>query len=257
MKSIFLIAAIACIGLTAEAQTKTTALAKKPTNSIKKPTTSVKTAPKSMLFKSTLDSASYALGLNVANSFKSGGLKTINYELFNKGLKDVFAKANPSLTPQQCQETINNLFISFNKQKESEEIKKFGPAVKAGQDFMAANKTKPGVFTTASGLQYEVIRQGAGAKPTANDQVTVNYKGTLINGEQFDSSYDRGTPATFGLNQVISAWTEGLQLMPEGSIYRFVVPYKLGYGANGTPNGSIPPFSTLIFEVELIKIGAQ
>src|SRR4051812_1221308 len=115
MKSLFLIAAVSCIGLTAQAQTKTTALAKKPTTPIKKTTTTSKTSPKAILFKSTLDSASYALGLNVANSFKSNGLKTINYDLFNKGLRDVFAKANPSLTVEQCQETINNLFISFNK----------------------------------------------------------------------------------------------------------------------------------------------
>lgn len=247
MKSILLIAAIACFGLTAEAQTKKSTPVKKPIAS--------KMVAKPVLFKTNLDSASYALGLNVANSFKSGGLTTINYELFNKGLRDVFAKANPSLTPQQCQETINNLFVSFNKQKEAEEIKKHMPTVKAGQEFMAANKAKPGVNTTKSGLQYEIIRQGTGAKPTEQDQVTVNYKGTLINGTQFDSSYDRGTPATFGLTQVIKGWTEGLQLMQEGSIYRFVIPYQLGYGGTATPDGSIPPFSTLVFEVELIKVG--
>ena len=254
MKSIFIAVIVSTIGFGAQAQTN---VKNSKTAPIKKTAPVGKPVVKPVLFKSTLDSASYALGINVANSFKSGGLNTINYDLFNKGLKDVFAKANPALSPQQCQETINNLFVSFNKQKESEEIKKYQPNVKAGEAFLAANKVKPGVKTTASGLQYEVLFQGVGAKPTATDRVTVNYMGTLINGTQFDSSYDRGEPATFGLNQVISAWTEGLQLMQEGSKFRFVVPYKLGYGANATPDGKIPPFSTLVFEVELIKVEVQ
>ncbi|MDQ7947698.1 MAG: FKBP-type peptidyl-prolyl cis-trans isomerase [Pedobacter sp.] len=234
------------IGIGAMAQTK-----KAP---VKKPVTAAKAVTKP-IFRTNLDSASYALGLNVAGSFKSGGLNTLNFDLFNKGLKDAFAKANPALSPEQCQETINNLFVSFNKQREAEEIKKHQPTVKAGAAFMAANKAKAGVKTTPSGLQYEVLVQGAGARPTENDQVTVHYRGTLINGTQFDSSYDRGMPATFGLTQVIKGWTEGLQLMQEGSKFRFVIPYQLGYGGNATPDGKIPPFSTLVFEVELIKVG--
>lgn len=243
MKLSFFSVLLVLAGLAANAQTKTQ---KAP---VKKP---VAAKP---VFRNNLDSASYALGLNVANSFKGGGLNTLNYELFNKGLKDAFAKVNPAISPEKCQETINNLFISFNKQKEAEELKKYQPIVKEGEAYLAANKAKPGVKVTASGLQYEVLVQGSGAKPTINDRVTVNYKGTLINGTQFDSSYDRGEPATFGLRQVISGWTEGLQLMQEGSKFRFVIPYKSGYGANATPDGKIPPFSTLIFEVELIKVG--
>jgi FKBP-type peptidyl-prolyl cis-trans isomerase len=255
MKRILIASFVTLAGLAAHAQTAT----KKPTT-VKKPVTATKTAVKAvpyktLVFKNTLDSASYALGINVGSSFKSGGLNTINYELFNKGLKDVFSKANPTLTQQQCQEVINTLFTSFNKQKEEEDKKKYLPNVNAGNQFLAANKVKPGIKTTASGLQYEVITQGTGAKPAATDQVTVNYKGTLLDGIEFDSSYKRGEPTTFGLNQVIPGWTEGLQLMQEGSKYRFFVPYNLAYGSRATPDGSIPPFSTLIFEVELIKIG--
>lgn len=255
MKRILITTIIALAGLsvTAQTATKKTTTAKKPATSAK--TASKITASKAPLFKNTLDSASYALGINVASSFKSGGLNTINYELFNKGLRDVFSKANPTLTQQQCQEVITTLFTGFNKQKEEEDKKKYLPNINAGNQFLAANKIKPGITTTASGLQYEVITQGAGTKPGATDQVTVNYKGTLLDGTEFDSSYKRGEPATFGLNQVISGWTEGLQLMQEGSKYRFFVPYTLAYGGRATPDGSIPPFSTLIFEVELIKVG--
>ncbi|TKC12086.1 FKBP-type peptidyl-prolyl cis-trans isomerase [Pedobacter polaris] len=256
MKKIFVLAIISMLSYSVNAQkiTKTNTVAKKPTSTVKNVS---KVVPnKAPLFRTTLDSASYALGVNVASSFKSGGMSTLNYELFNKGLKDIFAKANPLLSQEKCQEAVNNLFMSFSKQRESEDMKKYAPNVKAGADFLAANKTKAGVKTTASGLQYEVITQGTGAQPkSAADQVTVNYKGTLLDGYEFDSSYKRGTPATFGLNQVIAAWTEGLQLMQEGSKYRFFVPYNLGYGSREAPGGAIPPFSTLIFEVELIKVG--
>ncbi|RZL47718.1 MAG: FKBP-type peptidyl-prolyl cis-trans isomerase [Pedobacter sp.] len=249
MKKIFVLALFAIAGYGVNAQTK----GKAP---VKKPAVASKPVVKAPLFKTTLDSASYALGINVASSFKSGGMNNLNYELFNKGLRDVFAKANPALTQQQCQEAVNNLFTSFSKQRETETMKQYAPNVKAGADFLAANKVKPGIKTTASGLQYEVLTQGSGAKPQSSaDQVTVHYKGTLLDGTEFDSSIKRGTPATFGLNQVISGWTEGLQLMNEGSKYRFFIPYNLGYGGNAAPGGTIPPFSTLIFEVELIKVG--
>ena len=257
MKKIIFAWLITLVGFSVNAQTK------KVATTVKKPLakTAIKPIVKALMFKNNLDSASYALGINVANSFKSGGLNTINYTLFNKGLKDVFAKANPTLTQEQCQQSIQKLFESFSKQREEVEKKneevekqKYLPNVNAGATFLAQNKTKPGVKTTASGLQYEIITQGAGSKPKTADQVTVNYKGTLLNGVEFDSSYKRGEAATFGLNQVIAGWTEGVQLMQEGSKYRFFVPYNLGYGARATPDGSIPPFSTLIFEIELIKI---
>lgn len=256
MKKIIIASLVVLFAINANAQT-----AAKKTTTIKKPVTATKSTAKAVakpvvktrLFNSNLDSASYALGINVASSFKSGGMNTLNYELFNKGLKDVFAKANPLLTEKQCQQAVNSLFASFSKVREAEERKKFEPQIKEGSDFLAANKVKPGIKTTASGLQYEILTQGTGAKPaSASANVTVNYKGTLLSGFEFDSSYKRGQPTSFGLNQVISGWTEGLQLMNEGSKYRFFVPYDLAYGSRD--GGQIPPYSTLIFEVELIKV---
>ena len=129
------------------------------------------------------------------------------------------------------------------------------PTIAAGDEFLAKNKAKAGVKTTASGLQYEVITEGTGPMPKATDMVTVNYRGTLLNGEEFDSSYKRNEPASFGLNQVIPGWTEGVQLMKEGAKYRFFIPYQLAYGEREA--GIITPFSTLIFEVELLKVGGQ
>jgi FKBP-type peptidyl-prolyl cis-trans isomerase len=265
MKRILIAIIVASIGLTVQAQVK------KPATPVKKPTTTakpvakpiakapVKPIVKTPLFKNNLDSASYALGLNIASSLKAGGLSTINYDLLNKGIKDVFASANPTLTEAQCQQAIQTLFDSFAKQREAmakqnEELEKqkHMPTINEGAKFLAENKTKAGIQTTASGLQYEVITLGTGEKPTASSRVTVNYKGTLLDGTQFDSSYDRGEPITFGLSQVISGWTEGVQLMPVGSKFRFFIPYDLAYGGRAT--GSIPAFSTLIFEVDLIKI---
>lgn len=238
MKKIFIAALVATVGLSANAQTKGKAVP------AKKPVAAAKPIAKPV-FKTNTDSASYALGLSVANNFKSGGATSLNYELFTKGLKDAFASANPSLSQEQCQQAVTRFFEDAGKEK-------YGAAINEGKTFFAKNKAKAGVHTTASGLQYEVITQGTGNKPKATDRVTVHYKGTLLNGTPFDSSYDRGEPATFGLNQVISGWTEGLQLMPEGSKFRFFIPQNLAYGARAM--GNIPPFSALIFEVELIKI---
>ncbi|MBP8066953.1 MAG: FKBP-type peptidyl-prolyl cis-trans isomerase [Pedobacter sp.] len=263
MKKLLSVALISLIGFSANAQTtaKKVVSTKKPiTTSIKKPV--AKPVVNAILFKSNLDSASYALGVNVASSFKSGGLKSINYELLNKGMRDVFAGANPTLTQQQCQEAIQTLFEGFSKEREemakkNEEVEKQKhlPTIKAGEAFLAQNKTKPNIKTTASGLQYEILTPGTGAKPLATDQVTVNYRGTLLSGLEFDSSYKRNEPTSFGLNQVIPGWTEGLQLMQEGAKYRFFIPYNLAYGAREA--GEITPFSTLIFEVELLKVGGQ
>ncbi len=266
MKRLFIAIIIAFIGLSANAQTvKKAVIAKKPTTTPVKKSTSaanVKPVAKAPIFKSNLDSASYALGVNVGSSFKSGGLSLLNFELLNKGIRDVFAGANPTLTQQQCQEAIQTLFEGFSKEREelakkNEELEKqkHMPTVNEGNAFLAQNKTKESVKTTVSGLQYEVIMPGTGIKPTATDRVTVNYKGTLLNGTEFDSSYKRGEPATFGLNQVIPGWTEGVQLMQEGAKYRFFIPYNLAYG--GRSAGEIPPFSTLIFEIELIKVGGE
>ncbi len=248
MKKIFISTLITLSVITLNAQTKSKIIP------VKKPVSAVKPVVKATIFKSNLDSASYALGISVATSFKSGGLNTINYELFNKGIKDVFAGANPLLSKELTQACINTLFIGLNKKREETDKQKYAGSIAEGNAFLAKNKTKAGVKTTASGLQYEVITEGSGAKPLTTNSVTVNYKGTLLNGFEFDSSYKRGSPAKFTLTQVISGWTEGLQLMTEGSKYRFFIPSDLAYGGSATPDGKVPPFSTLIFEVELIKI---
>lgn len=254
MKKIFFIALASAAVFNAAAQTK------KTTTTVKKavPTKTVttKTVVKPIVFKNKLDSASYAFGLAMASNLKSGGLEGLNYELLNKGLKDAFTDAKPLMTEQVSQTAINNIFESLAKVREEKEKKKYEPQIKEGETFLAQNKTKTGIKTTASGLQYEVLTEGTGVQPKATDKVTVHYKGTLLNGLEFDSSYKRNEPASFGLNQVIPGWTEGVQLMKEGSKYRFFIPYQLAYGSRGAGN-DIPPFSTLIFEIELIKVGQK
>ncbi len=248
MKRIFITLSIVAIGLNLSAQTN-----KSTKPPVKKPTTVAKPVVKPVVFKNNLDSACYALGLSVASSFKSGGLNAINYELFNKGLRDVFTQQTPSLTQEQAQEAINNLFKSFSKQRDAENMKAYASIIKEGNDFLAANKLKPTIKTTPSGLQYEVIKEGDGASPKVSDTFIAHYTGTLLNGEKFDSSVDRGTPLELPMTAVIPGWTEGLQLMKVGSKYRFYIPYQIGYGATG--NGPrIPPYSTLIFDLELIGI---
>jgi FKBP-type peptidyl-prolyl cis-trans isomerase FklB len=259
MKKIFFIAMASAITLNAAAQTKPktastkTGVAKKAP--VKKAATT-KPIAKPVVFKNKLDSASYAFGMAMASNLKSGGLNGLNYDLLNKGLKDAFAGTTPLMSEQTSQEAINNLFESLSKVREAKEREKFAPAIKEGETFLAQNKTRPGVNTTASGIQYEVLTPGTGAQPKASDQVTVHYRGTLLNGKEFDSSYKRGEPISLVLNQVIPGWTEGVQLMKEGAKYKFYIPYQLAYGPRGA-GADIPPYSTLIFEIELIKVGAK
>ncbi len=254
MKKTCLIAIATAFALSATAQSKPKSKSAVPA---KKVTTVVKTKVpiKPIVFKNKLDSASYAFGLAMASNLKSGGLSGLNYDLLNRGMRDAFTDAPALMTEQVSQLAINNIFESFAKVREENDKKKFGPAIKEGELFLAKNKTKPGVKSTASGLQYEVITPGTGLKPKSTDQVTVHYKGMLLDGKEFDSSYKRNEPASLGLNQVIPGWTEGIPLMQEGAKYRFFIPYQLAYGARGA-GPDIPPFSTLIFEVELIKIGS-
>lgn len=256
MKKLSLAVIIAIIGLNASAQTSKPKTAIKPvtTKSVtKKPLVTAKTAIQAPVFKNNLDSASYAFGFSMGSQLKSGGLQGLNYDLLVKALKDVFSESKTLLDQEKCQAAITKLFESFSKEREETEKAKYLPTINEGNAFLAQNKNKPGIKVTASGLQYEVITAGSGAKPVESDQVTVNYKGTLLNGTQFDSSYDRGEPTTFPLTRVISGWTEGLQLMSVGAKYRFFIPYNLAYGARTM--GQITPFSTLVFEIELIKIG--
>ncbi len=259
MKKIYLLALATAFAVQTNAQTKPVAkTATKPNTAVKKRTVAkpgVKIAPKPII-KTKLDSASYAFGWSMANNLKSAGLASLNYDLLTKGLKDAFSAAKPALDEQTSQQAINNIFESYAKVREEKEKTKFEPQIKEGENFLAQNKLKTGIKTTASGLQYEVLNEGSGQKPKATDQVTVHYKGSLLNGTEFDSSYKRNEPTSFGLNQVIPGWTEGVQLMQEGAKYRFFIPYHLAYGARGAGQ-SIPPYSTLIFEVELVKVGVK
>ena len=192
-----------------------------------------------------MDKVSYALGMSIGHQLQQMNATELNIDDFAKAIKDVFA-ANAQMTDAEAQAAVQNFF----QQKAEEQAK----AAKAeGENFLAENAKKPGVKTLPSGLQYEVLREGNGRKPTATDQVECHYEGTLINGQVFDSSYRRGETATFGLNQVIKGWTEGLQLMQEGAKYRFFIPYNLAYGEQGAGQ-AIPPYAALIFDVELIKV---
>jgi FKBP-type peptidyl-prolyl cis-trans isomerase len=194
-----------------------------------------------------VDSASYSFGLKIAQGLKSDGVGSLNYALLSKAMEDVFKGNQLMISDEQAGAAISGFLQQASKAK-------FSGLEEEGSKFLAQNKLKPNIVTTASGLQYEVITQGTGEKPKATDEVTVHYKGTLINGKQFDSSYDRNEPLSLPLNNVIPGWTEGVQLMAVGSKYRFYIPYQLGYGERGAGQ-DIPPFSTLLFDIELIKIG--
>lgn len=222
---------------------------KAKTTTVKKTTTTVKKATPAIVFKSTLDSASYAFGNTMATSMKNDGLNALNYDLLVKGLKDAFGNATPLIPREKSQTAINNLFVSVSRQKHA-------PAIAEGKAFLEKNKSQPGIQVTPSGIQYQVINRGTGIRPKATDTVLVNYKGTLLNGKQFDSSYDRNEPLSLPLNGVIAGWTEGVQLMQTGSKYKFFIPYNLAYGERGA-GADIPPYSTLIFEIELLKVNGK
>ena len=194
-----------------------------------------------------IDSVSYSLGVNIANNIKSQGFDDINPAAMAKAIEDVYTDgAEPMISQQDAGEFLNNYFQTMQAKKQE-------AATKEGTDFLAQNGQRPEVTTTESGLQYEVLTEGNGPKPTAEDKVTVHYTGTLLNGEVFDSSVERGQPATFPLNGVIKGWTEGLQYMSVGSKYKFYIPSDLAYGPRGA-GGKIGPNATLIFEVELLGI---
>ena len=193
-----------------------------------------------------MDKLSYSLGLGIGRQLAQMGAKDINVDDFAQSIKDALAGKTPAVSDQEAQQIVNNFF--------EEQAQRQAAAAKAeGENFLAGNAKKEGVVTLPSGLQYQVLREGNGKKPTATDVVECDYEGTLINGQVFDSSYRRGERATFGLNQVIAGWTEGLQLMQEGAKYRFFIPYNLAYGERGAGQ-AIPPYAALIFDVELHKV---
>jgi len=206
--------------------------------------------------KNTLDSASYAFGMAMATGLKGNGLTSLNYDLVVRGLRDVFAGTTPKFTQDVSQTAINNAFVKASKVKSEANKVKFAGQIAEGKTFLENNKKIAGVKTTQSGLQYMVIKEGDGIKPKATDTVLAHYKGTLLNGKQFDSSYDRGEPLSLPLDHVIAGWTEGMQLMSTGSKYRFFIPYNLAYGERGAGQ-DIPPYSTLVFEIELLKVNGK
>ena len=194
--------------------------------------------------KTLTDSVSYAVGVSVANFYKQQGIKAMNSELVANAINDVFSGKLPLLDDKTC----NDVMMTYLNKIEEEKAKVH---LDEGKNFLEENKKQPGVKTTASGLQYEILTSTTGPKPIATDSVTCHYRGTLINGFVFDESYKRGAPITFALNGVIAGWTEGLQLMSAGSKFKFYIPYNLAYGLYD--NNSIPGGSTLIFEVELLS----
>jgi FKBP-type peptidyl-prolyl cis-trans isomerase len=194
-----------------------------------------------------VDTASYALGVNMASNVKNMGLEEINLQAFAKAFQDVYEDGKLQITEAESNPILQAYFTGLME-------KKAATSLAEGQTWLAENGKKTGVTTTASGLQYEVLREGTGPKPTAANTVKVHYHGTTIDGKVFDSSVDRGEPVEFPLNGVIAGWTEGVQLMSVGSKYKFYIPGNLAYGPRPPQGSGIAPNATLIFEVELLEI---
>ena len=193
-----------------------------------------------------MDKFSYAIGLGIGQNLLSMGAQGINVEDFAQAIADVLNRKETAISHNEAREIVNNYFTELEAKMNAENIEK-------GKAFLAENAKKEGVITLPSGLQYQVITEGTGKKPSATDKVKCHYEGTLIDGTLFDSSIKRGQPAVFGVNQVIRGWVEALQLMNEGSKWRLFIPSELGYGAQQAGE-MIPPHSTLIFDVELIEV---
>lgn len=200
-----------------------------------------------------MDKLSYAWGLAMGAQLKGMGVDKLDNESFTDGVKVAFDGSEPAMPMEEAQKLLNDYMADLQAKAEQAAAAEAEVAKKAGEEFLAENGKKPEVKTTASGLQYVVEKEGEGAQPTAEDEVTVHYTGKLLDGSVFDSSVQRGEPATFPLNRVIPGWTEGVQLMKEGAKYTFFIPSDLAYGPQGVP-GAIPAHSTLIFEVELLKV---
>ncbi|MGD1213841.1 MAG: FKBP-type peptidyl-prolyl cis-trans isomerase [Terriglobales bacterium] len=202
--------------------------------------------------KTRKEKFSYALGMDIGNkvgpSLKQQSVE-VDPNLVSQGLQDAMSGTKTRLTPEEAQAVLREVQTEVNKQRQE----KMQQAAAEGEAFLAANKSKEGVVTLPSGLQYKILTAGTGPKPASSDSVVCNYRGTLINGTEFDSSYKRGQPATFGVGQVIKGWTEALQLMPVGSKWQLFVPSSLAYGERGA-GAEIGPNATLIFEVELLSI---
>lgn len=202
-----------------------------------------------VVLKSSVDSLSYALGVNIANNFQNNKLEELNFKAFARGIQDIYKgdSSNIKMTSEDAVKFIQDYFTKKEDEKAAKNLEE-------SNKFLEENKTKEGVLVDSTGLQYKVITEGTGAQPVAEDMVKVHYTGTLIDGTKFDSSYDRGEPAQFKLNQVIKGWTIGVQKMKVGAKYMLYIPADLAYGKQVRPGGPIGPNQALIFEVELLEI---
>ena len=200
-----------------------------------------------------MDKVSYALGIGIGHQLANMGGQELNIDDFAQAVKDVLGGKELKIKSSEAQMIVQEFFAAQEQKinKQREEAGKM--AKEAGEKYLAENAKKDGVVVLPSGLQYLVLKEGNGKKPSAKDSVKCHYEGFLIDGTVFDSSVQRGEPAVFGLQQVIAGWTEGLQLMQEGAKYRFFIPYRLAYGEGGA-GGSIPPYAALIFDVELVQV---
>lgn len=217
--------------------------------------TSATKAPASRTLETPKDKLSYSIGMNIGKSLKRDNVE-VDPDLLLRGVKDVLGGGTPLMTDEEAQSTLNELQADLRKKQEQEVQQLAETNKKEGEAFLAANKTKAGVVALPSGLQYKILQEGTGPKPTAADTVTVNYRGTLVNGTEFDSSYKRGQPASFPVGGIIKGWTEALLLMPVGSKWQLFIPPDLAYGQRQA-GPTIGPNSTLVFEVELLSIQAK
>jgi len=200
-----------------------------------------------------MDKLSYALGLGIGQQLLQMGAHDLNVDDFAASIRDVLQGNELKVSHREAQQIVQEYFQKQEEKMNAERAEKGKAAKEEGEKYLAENAKKEGVITTASGLQYQVLREGNGKKPSAKDSVKCHYEGFLIDGTVFDSSVQRGEPAVFGLQQVIAGWTEGLQLMQEGGKYRFFIPYRLAYGEGGAGQ-LIPPYAALIFDVELLEV---
>lgn len=200
-----------------------------------------------------MDKKSYAMGMSIAHNMLQSGVKDLAIEDFAAGVKAILSGEKPAVSFEEAGTILDKYFSELEAAQKAESEAMAAVYKTEGEAFLAANAKKEGVKVLPSGLQYKVITEGSGKKPKATSKVKCHYEGKLVDGKKFDSSYDRNQPAVFGLNQVIAGWTEGLQLMSEGSKYELYIPYNLGYGAQGA-HGAIPPYAALIFTVELIEV---
>jgi FKBP-type peptidyl-prolyl cis-trans isomerase FklB len=243
---------------TPPAQPQTSPAPKSQTTPATKPRTGTGTGTRTttpLVLKTQKEKASYAIGMNIGKTFKKDAVD-VDPAIFLRGVKDALSGSKALLTDEEIKSTLTILQTQLQKQQEETMRQAAEVNKKAGDAFLAENKTKEGVVALPSGLEYKILTPGTGPKPAATDTVVCNYRGTLIDGKEFDSSYKRGQPATFPVSGVIKGWTEALQLMPVGSKWQIVVPGDLAYGDRGA-GPDIGPGSTLIFEVELLSIQAK